>query len=224
MKDKKRAKLPRGLRWHAESRFIWFTWYDDRGRQRKKSTESSDPEKALPFKIRFLKEREDRQEAMPAKPDAETPDMGNMPLERAARLYFEWKLANNSRETVAREQRLFKNVIQFFGTNAPVRSIRLHKIREYQKDRRCSAAPAPAEPPPYPKQQPTRYVRSSNRSSLAPGWADRLTLAGRVKVSHSGLPQTHRELDHLHVVFVLQLDLSGRLEDRLQDAGSQGHH
>ena len=41
--------------------------------------------------------------------------MRNMSLERVAQLYFEWKLANNSAETVAREQRLFKTVVASSG-------------------------------------------------------------------------------------------------------------
>lgn len=42
---------------------------------------------------------------------------------------------------MAREQRLFKNPLKFFGANTPVRSIRLHKIREYQKERRKQISP-----------------------------------------------------------------------------------
>jgi hypothetical protein len=57
MKDKKRPKLPRGLRWHSESQFIWFTWYDAQGRQHKKSTETTEPTNALHFKLRFLEEQ-----------------------------------------------------------------------------------------------------------------------------------------------------------------------
>lgn len=137
VKDK-RPRLSNGLRWHTKSQFIWFTWYDAKGRQHKKSTESSDPDQALLFKIRFMEEQKDREES---KSDPETPGMRNMSLERAAQLYFEWKLANNSRETVAREQRLFTTVIKFLGANTPVRSIRLHKIREYQKERRKQISP-----------------------------------------------------------------------------------
>jgi hypothetical protein len=104
VKDKKRPKLPPGLRWHAESQFIWFVWYDAQGGQHKKSTETTDPDKALLFKIRFLEEQKDQDEIAATEP--ETPDMRSMSLERAAQLYFEWKLANNSAETVAREQRI----------------------------------------------------------------------------------------------------------------------
>ena len=138
MKDKK-PRLPRGLRWHSKSQFIWFTWYDAKGQQHKKSTETADPDKALLFKIRFLEEQKDREETPATEP--ETPDMRNMSLERVAQLYFEWKLANNSADTVAREQRLFKTVENFFGPNTPVRFIRLHKIRDYQKQRRKQISP-----------------------------------------------------------------------------------
>jgi hypothetical protein len=33
MKDGKRPKLPRGLRWKSDSPFIWFSWRDARGKQ-----------------------------------------------------------------------------------------------------------------------------------------------------------------------------------------------
>ena len=115
MASKKRLKLPRGLRWHPGSQFIWFTWYDAQGKQHKKSTETGDPEKALLFKMRFVEERETR-----TADGAESPDLTNEPLERAAKLYFEWKLANNSAETVSRESRMFNNVLKFFGPKMPV--------------------------------------------------------------------------------------------------------
>ena len=136
MASKKRPKLPRGLRWHPGSQFIWFTWYDAQGKQHKKSTETGDPEKALLFKMRFVEERETR-----TADGAESPDLTNEPLERAAKLYFEWKLANNSPETVSRESRMFKNVLKFFGPKRPVKSIRLWQIREYQKQRRNQISP-----------------------------------------------------------------------------------
>jgi hypothetical protein len=64
VKDK-RPRLSYGLRWHTKSQYIWFTWYDAKGRQHKKSTESTDPDKELLFKIRFLEEQKERQEAKP---------------------------------------------------------------------------------------------------------------------------------------------------------------
>ena len=109
---------------------------DAQGKQHKKSTETGDPEKALLFKMRFVEERETR-----TADGAESPDLTNEPLERAAKLYFEWKLANNSAETVSRESRMFKNVLKFFGPKRPVRSIRLWQIREYQKQRRNQISP-----------------------------------------------------------------------------------
>jgi CheY-like chemotaxis protein len=131
VKNKKLAKLPRGLRWHSESRFIWFTWYDSQGRQHKKSTETTDPEKALLFKMRFLEQQETR------KADGvESADLTSESLASVATLYFDWKLANNSPETVARERRMFKNVLKFLGQQTPVKCIRLPKIRAYQKERR----------------------------------------------------------------------------------------
>jgi integrase len=131
VKDKKRPRLPSGLRWHPESSYIWFTWYDAQGKQHKKSTETTDPGRALLFKMRFLEQRGTNKRSK-----AEPPDLSGLPLVRVAQLYFEWKLANNSHETVAREQRMAKNVIGFFGPSTPVKSIRLGKIRQYQKQRR----------------------------------------------------------------------------------------
>jgi len=69
VKERKRPKLPRGLRWHSESQYIWFVWYDAKGKQHKKSTE--------------------------------TTDLSNQSLERVTQLYFDWRLANNSPETVS---------------------------------------------------------------------------------------------------------------------------
>ena len=131
MKHKKRPKLPRGLRWHSESQYIWFIWYDAQGKQHKKSAETTDPAKALLFKLRFLEQQEARRES-----GVEAPDLTNEPLARVAELYFDWKQANNSPETVARERRMFNNVLKFFGRQIPVKYIRLPKIRQYQKERR----------------------------------------------------------------------------------------
>ena len=136
MKDKKRAKLPRGLRWHSESRFIWFTWYDNQGRQHKKSTETSDPEKALLFKLRFLEQQEARKAD-----EVESPDLTQSSLASVSELYFDWKLANNSPETVSRERRMFKNVLKFFGPQVPVNHVRLPQIRSYQKQHRQQISP-----------------------------------------------------------------------------------
>lgn len=141
MKNKKLAKLPRGLRWHSESRFIWFTWYDSQARQHKKSTETTDPEKALLFKMRFLEQQEAR------KADGiESADLTGESLASAAKLYFDWKVANNSPETVSRERRMFNNVLKFFGPQTPVKYIRLPKLRAYQKERRQQISPTMKQP------------------------------------------------------------------------------
>ena len=80
MKDKKRAKLPRGLRWHSESRFIWFNEYDSQGRQHKKSTETGDQEKALLFKMRFLEQQETRKADGVESTDLTTNFTGSIPV------------------------------------------------------------------------------------------------------------------------------------------------
>jgi hypothetical protein len=136
VKDKKRQKLPRGLRWRAQSRFIWFTWYDSQGRRHQKSTETTDPETALLFKMRFLAQQETGEAE-----EVESLDLKGESLARAAELYFDWKLANNAPETVVRERRMFKNVLKFFGADTPVKSIRLPQIRAYHKERRQQVSP-----------------------------------------------------------------------------------
>ncbi len=135
MKDRKRPKLPRGLRWHSESQFIWFVWYDANGKQHKKSTETTDPAKALLFKLRFLEEQGAKDQ------EAEGVDLSNQSLESVAQLYFDWKRANNSADTVTREQRMFKRVIKFLGPKRAIKSIRLANLREYQKERRKDVSP-----------------------------------------------------------------------------------
>jgi hypothetical protein len=137
VEKKRRAKLPRGLRWHAESQYIWFTWRDARGAQHQKSAETNDPAKALLFKLQFLEEQKQRQE----QPLVEGPNLKKEPLSKVAALYFDWKGANNSSSTVARETRIFKNVARFLGPDLQVRAIKLHQIREYQKQRREQTSP-----------------------------------------------------------------------------------
>jgi len=56
------------------------------------------------------------------------------------------KLANNSPETVTRERRIFKKVLDFLGQNRAVRTIRLANIREYQKKRRKEVSPTMKKP------------------------------------------------------------------------------
>lgn len=137
MENNKRPKLPRGLRWHAGSQYIWFTWRDAHGIQHQKSTETNDPAKALLLKLQFLQEQEQRQEER----QIEGADLRKEPLKKVAALYFEWKMANSSATTVAREKRIFKNVEKFFGGNTQVRTIKLNRIREYQKERRAQISP-----------------------------------------------------------------------------------
>lgn len=142
MKDKKRPKLPRGLTWRPQSQYIWFVWYDANGKQHKKSTETADPARALLFKLRFLEEQGEKGRES----TAESVDLTNESLERVSQLYFDWKLANNSTETVARERRIFKRVITFFGPKRQVKSIRLSLIRDYQKARRQQVSPTMKKP------------------------------------------------------------------------------
>jgi len=91
--------------------------------------------------MRFLEQQETREAD-----GVESPDLTSESLVRAAELYFDWKLANNSPETVSRERRMFKNVLKFFGPKALVKSIRLPHIREYQKDRRKQISPTMKQP------------------------------------------------------------------------------
>jgi len=142
MKNKKRPRLPRGLRWRSESQYIWFTWRDAGGIQRQKSTETTDPAKALLFKMHFLtRQQENREECEP-----EGADLGKLPLSRVSDLYFEWKAASNSALTIARERRILNRVLEYFGRRIPVRSIKLHKIRKYQKERRKEISPTMKQP------------------------------------------------------------------------------
>ena len=119
MKHKKRPKLPRGLHWHSESQYIWSIWYDAQGKQHKKSAETTDPAKALLFKLRFLEQQEARRES-----GVEAPDLTDEPLARVAELYFDWKQANNSGRRRWRDT-MFNTVLKFFGRQIPVKYIRL---------------------------------------------------------------------------------------------------
>ena len=131
MKNKK-PKLPRGLQWKSDSPFIWFTWRDDRGKQHRQSTGTADPVQAFAFRQKFLEKCElDLQEAK-----SQSTEMTKWPLKKVAEQYFNWKLANSSDATVARERRIFKPVEKFFASDFRVSAIRLSHIREYQKERR----------------------------------------------------------------------------------------
>lgn len=153
--ENKRPKLPRGLRWHEGSQYIWFTWRDAGGTQHQKSTETNDPAKALLFKLQFLEEQkqhEERNQHLEEQKQqqehhyVEEADLKKEPLKKVAALYFEWKAASSSVTTIAREKRIFKNVEKFFGAGTHVRTIQLHQIREYQKERRTQISPTMKQP------------------------------------------------------------------------------
>lgn len=99
MKNNKRSRLPRGLRWKSDSSYIWFSWRDSRGKQHQQSTETNDPITAFAYRAHFMERRKQDREEIKS-PAAE---MGKMPLKRVAELYFNWKTANSSAATVARE-------------------------------------------------------------------------------------------------------------------------
>ena len=128
----KRKKLPRGLHWDARSPYIFFKWTDAMGRQHRQSTETDNPNKALLTKLQFLEQR--RQD--PVEVEARTEDLGTLPLDKAADLYFAWKLARGCEGTIERERRTFHSVFKAFGRSRTVRSIRLFHLRQYQQQRR----------------------------------------------------------------------------------------
>jgi|SRR5579859_428874 len=142
MKDQKQPRLPRGLRWRRESQYIWFTWRNAEGVQRQKSTETTDPAKALSFKMNFLAGQQENREER----ESESADLSKLPLSQVSELYFEWKAASNSSLTIARERRIFNRVLRYFGQKTPVRSVRLYKIRKYQKERRQEISPTMKQP------------------------------------------------------------------------------
>ena len=132
MKGTKRPKLPRGLRWRSNSPFIWFSWRDGRGKQHQQSTETADPAQALSNKLKFLAKQQHEQEDF----QTQANEMGKLPLERVAELYFNWKAASSSPRTIERERRVFAPVLKFFAPKLPVRAVTLPLIREYQQQRR----------------------------------------------------------------------------------------
>jgi integrase len=91
--------------------------------------------------MRFLEQQETREAD-----GVESADLTSASLASAATLYFDWKLANNSPETVSRERRMFKNVLKFFGPQTAVRCIRLPQIRAYQKNRCQQISPTMKQP------------------------------------------------------------------------------
>ena len=56
-------------------------------------------------------------------------------------MYFDWKAATNSKGTIAREKRIFKQVENFMGSTVQLRRIDLELIREYQQERRKHISP-----------------------------------------------------------------------------------
>jgi len=140
--NKKRSRLPRGLRWKSDSPYIWFSWRDSRGKQHQQSTESDDSVKAFAFRTQFMEKGKDYEK----RAECQTPEMGKLPLRRVAEFYFSWKTANCSAETVAREKRIFKSVEKFFGSRFPTNAIGLHHIRDYQRERREQISPTMKQP------------------------------------------------------------------------------
>lgn len=133
----KRPKLPRGLRWKPTSPHIYFSWRDERGNQHQQCTNTTDPAEAMAFKLKFLREKAD-----PANERKQlSEDRSRLPLEKAAELYFNWKAADISPRTIARERRLFKSVEKFIGPKRPLRSIDLGLFEEYQEERRKQISP-----------------------------------------------------------------------------------
>ena len=133
----KRPKLPRGLRWKATSPHIYFSWRDERGSQHQQCTDTADPADAMAFKLKFLRDKKDA--AQERKQVSE--DRSRLPLEKAAELYFNWKAADISPRTIARERRLFKSVEKFIGPKRLLRSIDLGLFEEYQEERRKQISP-----------------------------------------------------------------------------------
>src|SRR5947209_20363887 len=76
--NKKRSRLPRGLRWKSDSPYIWFSWRDSRGKQHQQSTESDDPVKAFAFRTQFMEKGKDYEK----RAECQTPEMGKLPLRR----------------------------------------------------------------------------------------------------------------------------------------------
>lgn len=142
MKKQKRPRLPRGLRWKSDSQHIWFTWRDSRGKQHQQSTGSEDPATAFAFRQQFLNKSKEEVEEV----KFQSAEIGKWPLKKAAVEYFNWKIANSSVATVAREKRIFKPVEKFFASDFRVNAITLAHIREYQKERRKHISPNMRQP------------------------------------------------------------------------------
>jgi len=137
----KKPRLPRGLHWKSDSPFIWFKWRDDRGKQHRQSTGTDDPVQAFAFRQEFIEKQQQQVEVKCA-----PAEMGKWPLKKAAEEYFNWKMANSSGATVAREKRIFKPVEKFFASDFRVNAVTLAHLREYQKQRRKHVSPTMRQP------------------------------------------------------------------------------
>ena len=137
MNHGKRPKLPRGLRWDPKSSYICFSWRDARGNQHQQSTRTADPAEAMAFKLNFLRDKKDAVQER----KVQSEDRSRLALEKAAELYFNWKAADISPRTIAREKRLFKSVEKFFGEKRTLRSIDLQLLEKYQEERRKQISP-----------------------------------------------------------------------------------
>lgn len=138
----KKPQLPRGLHWKSDSPFIWFSWRDTRGKQHRQSTGTDDPVKAFAFRAQFMEKRTENIEQV----KSPSVQMGKLPLSIVADTYFNWKTANSSAATIARERRIFRPVEKFFGSRFPVNAIGLHHIRDYQRERRKQISPTMRQP------------------------------------------------------------------------------
>lgn len=138
----KKRKLPKGLYWRNGSPHIYFSWRDSRRSQHQECTGTSDPAQALIFKLQFLERQKENPQAE-IEVEVKTEDLSKFPLREVSNKYFVWKQANGSAGTIARERRLFKRVLKFFGPNQQVKAIHLELIRKYQTTRRAEVTVVP---------------------------------------------------------------------------------
>lgn len=130
--EEQKPRLPRSLHWKSDSPFIWFKGRDDRAKQHRQSTGTDDRVRAFAFRQEFIEKQEQKVEEV----KCASAEMGKWRLKKAAEEYFNWKMANSSTATVAREKRIFKPVEKFFASDFRVNAITLAHIREYQRQRR----------------------------------------------------------------------------------------
>jgi integrase len=103
------------------------------------STETADVNAALLYKLQFLQRLKENPEEVEIAEKVE--DLGKLPLKEVAERYFNWKRAKSSDQTLARERRLFKRVLKFFGPNQRVKAIQLPLIQKYQGERCMEKSP-----------------------------------------------------------------------------------